>query len=509
MLQLEAWGISLKLDRHGIRFNMWIIFTVFAMAIIVVFGLLQVLLIKPYYRKTQISTVKNVSDGIENYVISNSSSELDISKAAQLTVDSNVCVEIYNSQGQEVYDVDSIGYGCVFHVPESSIQNSPVSFLNPQEMISYLKENEGEVNINLYNTRTQQDMIVYGKEVKINLASFYIFVNSPLEPIDSIVSFFTQQYILYTFVVVILSSLVSLWIASKLSKPIVRMKNEANALASAQYNVEFDGGFFSETKELANTLNDATEKLSKIDELRKDLIANVSHDIKTPLTSIKAYAEMIKDISGDNPVKRNEHLDVIVSETDYLNRLVDDMNELSKMQSGNYVLKCTNFDLAQVTREMISLHQVMIDEGKLNIVVDVPETLIIYADEIKISQVIYNFLSNAIKHTPEGKSIYVKAYESDEGDHIHFEVRDEGEGIEEKDLPYIWDRYQKSSRSFSRSMTSTGLGLSIVKAILDAHGAKYGVKSKKDEGSTFYFDLDVPRVLEDIHDCDERLFEEN
>ena len=488
---------------------MWIIFTIFAMAIIVVFGLLQIVLIKPYYRRTQISTVKNVSGSIENYVIANHSSELDISKAAQLTVDSNVCVEIYNSQGQELYDVDSIGYGCVFHGPDSSIQNSPVSLMNPSEMIQYVKENDGEVNINLYNSRTSQDMIVYGKEVKMNLASYYIFVNSPLEPIDSIVNFFTQQYILYTFVVIILASLVSLWIANRLSKPIVKMKKEAIALASAEYDVQFEGGYFSETKELANTLNDATLKLSKIDELRKDLIANVSHDIKTPLTSIKAYAEMIKDISGDNPVKRNEHLDVIISETDYLNRLVDDMNELSKMQSGNYVLKYSNFDLSQITREMISLHQVMIDEGKLNIVVDVPETLIVYADEIKISQVIYNFLSNAIKHTPEGKSIFVKAYESDEGDHIHFEVKDEGEGIEDKDLPYIWDRYQKSSRSFSRSMTSTGLGLSIVKAILDAHGAKYGVKSKKDKGSTFYFDLDVPRVLEDIHDCDEKLFEEN
>ena len=486
---------------------MWIIFTVFAIAIIVVFGLLQILLIKPYYRKTQINTVQNVSNGIENYVITDNSSNVDISKAAQLTVDNNVCVTIYNGQGQEIYDVDSIGYGCVFHAPESSIQNSPVSFRNGKEMVQYIKENNGEVNINLYNSRTHQDMIVYGKEIKMNLSSFYLFVNSPLEPIDSIVSFFTQQYILYTIVVIILASLVSLWIARKISKPIVKMKNEAVSLASAKYDVNFTGGYFSETKELANTLNTATTKLSKIDELRKDLIANVSHDIKTPLTSIKAYAEMIKDISGDNPHKRNEHLDVIISETDYLNRLVDDMNELSKMQSGNYVLKYSNFDLSQRIREVIQLHKVMIDEGELTVKVDIPDELIIYADEIKISQVIYNFLSNAIKHTPAGKTIYVRAYESDEGEHIHFEVEDEGEGIDEKDLPYIWDRYQKSSRSFSRSMTSTGLGLSIVKAILDAHGAKYGVKSVKDEGSTFYFDLDVPRVLEDIHDSGETLSE--
>ena len=487
---------------------MWFIFTIFAIAIIVVFGLLQTVLIKPYYRKNQMTAVKEVSSGIENYVISNNSSELDISKAAQLTVDSNVCVTIYNSQGQQVYDVDSIGYGCVFNVPSTYIENSPVSFTDAKEMITYVKENNGEVSINLYNSRTSQDMIVYAKEVKINLANYYVFVNSTLEPVDSILSFFTQQYILYTIVVIILASIVSIWISSKLSKPIVKMKQEADKLASAKYNVEFEGGYFSETKDLASTLNYATNKLSKIDELRKDLIANISHDIKTPLTSIKAYAEMIKDISGDNPVKRNEHLDVIVSETDYLNKLVDDMNELSKMQSGNYVLKYSNFDMSQKIRDAISLHKVMIDDGKLNVILEIPETLIVYADEVKISQVIYNFLSNAIKYTPAGKSIYVRAYELDEGEHIHFEVEDEGTGIEEKDLPYIWDRYQKSSRSFSRSMTSTGLGLSIVKAILDAHNARYGVKSTKDKGSVFYFDLDVPRVLEDIHDTKEGLPEE-
>ncbi|MGN1389126.1 MAG: ATP-binding protein, partial [Bulleidia sp.] len=326
------------------------------------------------------------------------------------------------------------------------------------------------------------------------------FVNSPLEPVDSIVNFFSQQYLLYTFFVIIVASIISIFISNRLTKPIVNIRKSADRLAKADYSVKFNGGRFTETKDLAETLNGATEKLSKIDELRKDLIANVSHDIKTPLTSIRAYAEMVRDVSGDNPAKRTEHLDVIIEEADYLNKLVVDMSELSKMQSGNYVLKQSNFDLSQVILNVVKLNQVMIDEGKLNVVTEIPESLIVYGDEIKITQVIHNFLSNAIKHSSEGKTITIKAWRLSDEETARVEVIDEGEGISKEELPYIWDRYQKSSRSFSRSMTSTGLGLAIVKAILDTHHARYGVESEVGKGSMFWFELPQPQEPEDLEE---------
>ncbi|NCB34185.1 MAG: hypothetical protein EOM64_09995, partial [Erysipelotrichia bacterium] len=246
------------------------------------------------------------------------------------------------------------------------------------------------------------------------------------------------------------------------------------------------------------TLNGATEKLSKIDELRKDLIANVSHDIKTPLTSIRAYAEMIRDVSGNNQEKREKHLNVIINEADYLDRLVQDMSELSQIQSGNYVLKEKNFDLVQDIRYIVSLYEVPIEDGKLKVSLELPDTLTVYADQTKIDQVISNFLSNAIKHTPCDKIISIRATLENDEETAKVEIRDQGEGISEEELPYIWDRYQKSSRSFSRSMSNTGLGLSIVKAILDTPHAEYGVSSKLGEGSEFWFELKRPQEPEDI-----------
>ena len=221
-------------------------------------------------------------------------------------------------------------------------------------------------------------------------------------------------------------------------------------------------------------------------------LANVSHDIRTPLTDIRAYAEMIQDISGDDPEKRNKHLDVIIRETEYMNLLVNDMSELSKMQSGNYVPNFENTDIVQIIKEVIDLEEQSILSAGVIVETELPESLTVYADEIKISQVIANYLSNAIKHTREGKKIIIRAFLRDDEGTVRVEVQDEGSGIPDEELPYIWDRYQKSSRSFSRKLTNSGLGLAIVKAIADSHHAGYGVTTKLGEGSTFWIELRYP-----------------
>ncbi len=472
---------------------MWLYFFVFAVGVVLLLGILQFSLVKPYYRNNKLQTVKHVSNEIQRYVIEENQNSAAVHRAFQVAVDNNVCVSIYNSSGAMVYSADSLGSGCVFN--PNARTDSSVNTSDGRELKNLLDSNSGEYSLNIMNERTGQDMVVYGRRVTMNLVSFYLFVNSPLEPVDSIVNFFGQQYVFYTLIVIVAASIISLLISNRLTRPIVNMNREADRLADADYSVQFSGGSFTETKELAHTLNDATKKLAQIDELRKDLIANVSHDIKTPLTSIRAYAEMVRDISGDNPKKREEHLDVIISEADYLDKLVVDMSELSRLQSGNYVLKETNFDISSVIRKVVRLFAVLIDEGNLQVNIECPESLIIYGDETKITEVIYNFLSNAVKHSPDGKTITIRAFLKEDEETVRVEVQDEGDGIPEDELPLIWDRYQKSSRSFSRSMTSTGLGLSIVRAILDSHHARYGVESKVGEGSLFWFELQSPKEV--------------
>ena len=195
---------------------------------------------------------------------------------------------------------------------------------------------------------------------------------------------------------------------------------------------------------------------------------------------------MIKDISGDDPIKRDQHLDVIIDETEYLTKLINDMQEYSKLQAGFINLNKSNFDIEKSITNVCKLLSGLMKEKNIALKKDL-KSVIVYGDETKISEVIYNYLSNAIKHSDENSTIYVSIRDSE--DSLYFEVKDEGDGISEKDLPFIWDRYYKIDKNFRRNENSTGLGLAIAKAILEAHGAKYGVVSKVGEGSTFYFEL--------------------
>lgn len=454
-----------------------------ALGVVLIMGILQFSLIKPYFRDNKVQSVKALSTTMEQMILE----EESFSDALQLIVDNNLCAIIVNDEGKLIYSGDSLGASCAFN---QNVTIDDISFIPSQDAIplnDLIKNNNDELNITLTNTKTQQEMIIYGKLIKNNLSNYYLYINGPLEPYDSLIMFFANQYMFYMLIVIIISIVLATFLSNKLTKPIVNMKKSADILATGNYDVHFNNSYYNELNDLANTLNDATNKLSKVDELRKDLIANVSHDIKTPLTMIKAYAEMILDISGDNKQKREEHLNVIINEVDYLDHLVNDMSELSKLQSGNYILQQANFDIVKVIKEIMNIYQVLIDDQHIDCKYIGDDSIIVYADEIKIKQVIQNFVSNAIKHTQDDAKIIIKAIRLD--DAIRVEVIDNGQGVKKEEIPYIWDRYYKIDKSFRRNQQSSGLGLAIVRAILEAHGAKYGVISEEGKGSCFYFEL--------------------
>ena len=256
-------------------------------------------------------------------------------------------------------------------------------------------------------------------------------------------------------------------------------------MAAGDFSVNFKGEYsYAEMDALAETLDYAKEEIGKSDELQKEVLANVTHDLKTPLTMIKAYASMIQEISGDNPEKRAKHTQVIIDESDRLTSLVNDILNLSKIRSGMDSLKISNFNLSEFVHTVLERFDYLTETQGFCIVRDIEDELYTEADQEKIEQVVYNLVGNAINYTGEDKKIAVGLKRTEQG--LRLTVTDTGKGIPPEEVDTIWDRYYRSAETHKRPIKGTGLGLSIVKTILLKHGFDFGVESEVGKGSTFY-----------------------
>ena len=330
---------------------------------------------------------------------------------------------------------------------------------------------------------------VYGTKVVLRDfggEEYYLYVGQSLELMRTILSRMITWTLLSAVFVVALTFIVSAAVAGILTGALSEMTQKARRLAEGDFNVEFHGqDYCKELVELADALDFARDELSKTDRMQRELIANVSHDFKTPLTMIKAYASMVIEISGDIPEKRNKHAQVIVDEADRLASLVNDVLDLSKIRSGIEELKIEEFDLSACLEEIIDRFAYLKETQGYQLITEIDEDLFTRADERKIEQVLYNLIGNAVNYTGEDKKVFVQLKAEERGI-IRFSVTDTGKGIKTEELNEIWDRYYRSNEAHKRPVRGTGLGLSIVKSILQRHNLQFGVESEYGKGSTFF-----------------------
>lgn len=475
----------MKQRLNGLRFKTWGYMTLFSIAILLLIWVFQVIFLKPFYRNSRIGDVRYVASVIEDNLRNETLSE----GVVGVVIQNNVCASVYNQQGEQVYFVDTLGVNCF--ISRQNHQENP-NFM--QEYIEQAKIVRGtDFYFNLTGADQEREMMFYGKEVVADFTSYFVFVNAPIEPLDSTIKILQDQFGYVTIGVFVLSTFVALMIASRLSKPLQAMVKSAKKLAGGDVKVEFEPTNYTEFNELAQTLNYATQEIAKMDDLRKDLIANVSHDIKTPLTTIKAYAEMIKEISGSSETKRNEHLDIILMEAQHLDVLVSDMLKLSQFNQPSLLINATNVHLKSMIENIVRLFDNASKSFNIEITTKVDEAMIVYCDEVKVGQVIFNYINNAISHAGPDQHVFIEA--AHKKDVIRVSVIDHGDGIAKADLPYLWDRYYKIDKNFTRNDSGSGLGLAIVKSICLAHNLNFGVTSTVDE-TRFYVDLPMEAQAE-------------
>lgn len=422
----------------------------------------------------------------------------------QISAQQGVCIEIVTA-GTTSYTSDRFNRGCMLINPEhetpkelsmtkEEVDKTKTPLKEVKEEVSsgvnafrkqFMNSKKRKASIKLVNPRFKNQTLLYG--VKLD-RDIYAFISASMQPLDATTKILASQFIFVTMGVLFLSFVIGYLISKRISKPIIKLNDAARNMAKGDYDVVFEtGAQITELNELASTLNYTRDELAGTEELRRELLANISHDLKTPLTMIKAYAEMVRDLSYRDDQKRTEHLNVIIEESDRLNLLVNDILDLSLMQSNLGMIEPTSFDVGELIASIVKRFEILTETEGYHFIINGPKHCWALADPKKIEQVIYNLIGNAINYTGEDGQVIIRI--SDESDDIHIEIIDTGKGIKPVDLNKIWEKYYKSDKKHRRNAYGTGIGLSIIKQILEKHEANYGVKSTLNQGTTFYFDL--------------------
>lgn len=462
------------MKKNSLRFKLWLYFSLFSLLILFVLWLIQVFFLDKYYEWSKNKELKKAVNKIDLIYDSKTFNKT----FDELTLKKDLCIEIFNDN-EMIYS--SGNRGCLLNNRSKEEQQKRISFINGDK-----KQIEYEIKNPFYDNK----ILVYG--IKLNDGNF-AFISVSLDPIDSTLDVIAKQYKYAFFGAVLFSFVIAYFVSKRICNPILRMNAKTKLISKGDYTVTFDENAFYEISELSKTLNNTTVEHAKTEELRRDLLANVSHDLKTPLTIIKANAEMVKDVTYKNEDKRNDNLNLIMDEVDRLNMLVEDIRDVSKARSNNIQLKKETFNLNSLIHDILSRFKIICENDSYKIEFNYDCDYYVEADKKRIEQVIYNLINNAVNYTGEDKRIIISLNQVN--DKVLVKVKDTGRGIDKQDLKHIWDKYYKADKRSRRVTKGTGLGLYIVKSILELHNFEYGVETKKNEGATFYFYMNINKII--------------
>ena len=462
----------------SIGLKLWAGMMALVMIVLILLWLFQIVFLESFYTRMRISDIKNEGASIVKLLDDGSKTEFE-NRLDAFAFNNNLSIEMVDSGGNSIYITGATGSSG--HMP--MIRNSARVEAFQEVMAGK------EITVPLVHPRFGNKFMLIGLPVKISgELTGVLFINMPLAPVEDTASILKKQLLFITLILLTASVIISFIISRTFTKPILEIKQVAEKIASGDFSDRITSSNKDEIGKLAETINYMGQQLSKIEQLRKDLIANVSHELRTPLSLIRGYAETIRDVTGNVPDKREKQLGIIIEETERLGKIVDDILNLSQLQTGYLSLNKSRFPIMKTLAAVVKRYDVLSQKTGVQIVLQGSSDGLVEADEARIEQVLYNLINNGFNPTPRGGTITVNAIDGLKA--VRVEVSDTGSGIPEEDLPHIWDRYYKAEKaSGKRRAAGTGLGLAIVKSVLEAHQAAYGVESKREVGTTFWFEL--------------------
>ncbi|MGN0383801.1 MAG: ATP-binding protein [Eubacterium sp.] len=498
----------MKLKKVSIKWKIYLWLLGFVAIIIGLFWVFQTIYLETFYKTVKIGEMNSLMNELTRNLDSLGSSIKELSDKY------GICIAVADENGEYVYSSEQ-DLSCAVHKWDTltvrkyqklteSNDGTFKQYINVDSMIDETREipdpedkneHNNPENINDTNKKgrmyKQQDFftgrsMLYLKDVTVDGQKLTIILNCVITPVYATVSTLRKQLILISSIVVLLTTIIAMLISRIISKPIIHINSVAKKLAEGDFDVTFREGGYKEIFELSSTLNYTASELAKTEQLQHELIANVSHDLRTPLTMINAYSEIIRDIPGENTP---ENIQVIIDETNRLTALVNDLLDVSKLQASMTKINKEKYDITESIENVIKRYAKLIEQDNYNISFEYDKHIWVNADEFKMHQVIYNLINNAINYTGEDKRVIIRQEEVDEK--VRISVSDTGEGIPQDCIEHIWERYYRTNNTHKSSVTGTGLGLSIVKNVLKLHDAEFGVISEEGKGTTFWFELTI------------------
>lgn len=467
--------------KKKINIRTGLLITLFVLIIVTMLALwlIQTVFMDDFYQNTRRGDVTRLSKEITSTLTDDWRNQID-DKSFQSKL-SELCKE---NEASYCFMLNSTPYGA------SYVQDDILlTLIREHALDEYVREANENMSTTLYPVVKEEGgqpyALVLVKGIKSDTDTLTLVISTDLIPTSSLTRTVTIQLITLTAILLVIAVLLAIIIAKKLTRPIAKLSKLSKRLADGVDKSDFPTPTgIREIDDLVDSIEVASIELSRTEKLQRDLVTNISHDLKTPLTLIRGYAEMMRDLPSENTA---ENLNVIIKETDRLSALVSDVLDLSKLQSGVVVFEDTTYDITKSIRSIVESYRALCKDYTFDLNLPDRECMV-NCDEGKITQAISNLINNALKYTGADKTIFIKLKVEDSS--VTFMIKDTGDGIPKDKIEDVWQRHYKidGSEKHDRYEVGSGIGLSIVKGIVEHYTADFGVKNVKD-GCIFYFTL--------------------
>lgn len=458
------------------RLNKKLILSLVSLIILVVITI-AVSINSVFEKKFEEYIIKNNKNEVSNLINSIQSEYMDgrwnlysIEKIGENAINKGIFIDLYDTDQTLIWGATTYSQDRCNKIM-GNIENN----------MNHTRSNwHGKYTEQTFSLKNSSDEVI--GSVKIGTYGTLYYMDNDVDFLEEINKVITIIGILMTVVTVFIAILIS----NNISKPIEVVSNMANLMGEGGFDskIDYQSNIY-EIDTLISSINNLSLKLEEQENLRKRLTTDISHELRTPLTNVQTHLEAMIDGVWDPSIER---LNSVNEEVIRLTNLVNQLKNLAKFDSEKNKLNLTEVNIEKLIKNIVYNNQGCALEKNINIMMNL-ENINAYLDKDKISQVVVNLLSNAIRYTNNGGNIYINAYEEKENIKIHF--KDDGVGIPKESLKYIFERFYRVDESRSKETGGIGVGLTIVKSIIDLHKGKIEVKSKKNKGSEFIITLPI------------------